>query len=365
MSDDTQDIDRRSVLKSVGSASVLTALSTSVAADPSTAGKELSVPATESSVPVRAILESETVESLTTEIPGLELRPDDAVVMGADESLLNVPANHGRLVTTVPPSSDGDQPQRGGRRRRARKPSGQSGGNTADIRASFYFEEWVPGVDEQWKAGTAGRLVATDEGALLQRTATEEEKSQYLAAVGRTEFVEADTEVTVTPEYDTVEITHQNRSQRRFESLQAVGTGQAADGVGALGVADLEVVDETVQEVPEVSNETVSAEDCCNKEILLDTLWCIIDTTDCHICRWAWGAGPWTFGACLFFVCLKGGAEILEEKVTDFGCSKAAGCVTDCLVQEFEKRRSEEETDCGGNILEDIACASGPIVVVP
>lgn len=353
-------LNRRNVLKSIGGATTLAAVGTGTAA--AALEDSITVSAEQSSVNLNALLQTDTVESITRKIPNLELQSDDAVVIGNGESFINVPANYGALIIWVSggpvtphsnSSDDGVTP-----------PSKPPTSYREQIRAGFFFKEWVDGVDDDWEHGTSARLIATEDGPLLQRTATDEEKRQYLARLNQPEFDEEQTMVAVIPEYDVVSITHQNKAERQFKTVQAVERGQEEDGLSTHTTPNLEVINEETYGVPD--QDTISAASGCSRNELFDALNCLIENVNCVACRPAFALGPWKAGICIFVVCLGKGTKALAEKLTDHGCSEVAECLAEELLNRHDDSDddSDDGSSCGDSTLDVIKCTTGPITLI-
>lgn len=122
-------------------------------------------------------LEHPVVQKLIDQIPELELYRHSATVLGSEGSLLRVPANYGKLVVKVPNSVGPDD----------------------EFAASFYFDEWVSGVDRAWPQGTTARLTATKNDLLFERGATDREKDQLLRSLTGANLEPENTKILLAP----------------------------------------------------------------------------------------------------------------------------------------------------------------------
>lgn len=295
---------RRDVLRTTATLGFLSATGQVVGAVPG-----------ETSVSVDDTLRHRTVQTLLTEIPDVRLDTDRATVYG-DESILVVPANCGRLVTTVPVAAR----------------DGQSGGADETVSASFYFDEWISGVDHGWVRGTTARLVAEGDSTTLQRTATTTEKRQFLSELGLTEFDPSETKVVVTPDRGSVRVLHRRTDERVIDWVTATERNDGAIGRRETGIR-LQRTDEGAYDCG-VSTADLDCE-TDPESFASNVVYCIWDYSDCGLCAVASVAPPISV-ACWVIVCLDGGVSVAAEILTDIGCTAAAqdACL-DAIIAEY------------------------------
>ena len=295
-------ISRRSVVKNAAVLGALSATAHRVGASP-----------TEKNVELDAVLSHPRVEELINGIPGLELHRENTTAYGTDGSVVVVPSNYGKLLATTPDSD-------------------------AEVGASFYFDEWVQGVDDAWVQGTDAQLTATDDGPLLQRSVTDTERSRFLDAVDRSDFREENTNITVIPERGRVSFRRVDRDEREIGTVTAVSRDgfagltqqQSATGTEHAGV-ELQVVDETTYTASDLvpdSEFSTAAE--CDDSIIMDIFLCASDYADCGICLGASFAPPVSI-ACWVILCLDGGLSLAVDYLTDWGCFEAGEGIYECL----------------------------------
>jgi len=323
--EDGPNINRRKVLGNIaaaGSASLL-GMTASVGATPE-----------EASVDIDRLLESDRIQTLENEIPGLELRRDDARVVAGEQGVVIIPANYGTALTRPPGETDA---------------------------VSFYFDEWVPGVDDDWVKGTEAQLRIADGETVLTRTATDTEAEAFLGSVGASEFDRADTTVAVQPESGKVTISHVDSDERRYDRIAAEpaqepdgrggrrrrrhGRGRAerasvqaateSDGLAA-AKAGLEVTSRETEHFSE-SSQDISAQSSCDQD---DVVFCIIELASCVPCGFASVTGP-VFAACIMFVCLGYPAVPIATFLADIGCQSLISC------------GAEEAVDIAGDIIDE------------
>jgi hypothetical protein len=303
---DGQDlmINRRTILKNAAILGTLSVTAPRVGASPA-----------EKSVELDSILSLSKVEKLTSEIRGLELDRDNATVFGTDGSLVVVPSNYGKLLTTIPDSIGSD-----------------SDPTDNEVAASFYFDEWVPGVDDAWPQGTEARLTVTDDELLLQRSATDAETRQLSAAINRPDFRGDNTNITVTPERGDVSFTHINPDKREIETVTAIAQERSVGLTQQQGAAE---TDHTEVELQVINTTTytdseISAAAGCNGDIIFNLAYCMFDYADCVLCTWGSPVPP-VLVACVIIVCFDGGVAFAVEYFADFGCFSAGKGIYSCV----------------------------------
>lgn len=288
------------------------------------------------SIDIDAILSHDDVKRLVDEIPSLKLKREETIVFGNDDTTVVIPGNHGKLLVTISDSAPGR--------------SGQLLPDTdsADVAASFYFEQWVADFDDSWPRGTAARLSVTDDELVFERETTESEKRQLLTAINRPNFHDATTNVSVIPERGTVHFTHKNRRRREIQSVLAVvqeGHIRSSQRQNPSDTAQrelqLDVVDENSYAVSEmVPNNDVTTEATCDDQLMTDIVWCLIDYSDCALCTIGSPAPP-VFAACIIIVCFDGGLSAVMEFLTDYGCISGAQRGYACLEQLVDNYGSD------------------------
>lgn len=223
----------------------------------------------EKSVDLDTIVNHSDIENLVREVPGLELDRKEATVLGSDRSIVVVPGNYGKLLATVPDSTGSDLDPI----------LSEPGPINDDISAIFYFEEWVPGVDDAWPQGTEARLIATDDELLLQRSATDAEKRQFLDEIDRPDLRGDDTSITVTPGRGDVHFTRADWDEGEIEtvtgvcregSVELVRRGEAGTGYAE---PELQVVDETAYSPSDLASESEfsAAAECSDRLITISS----------------------------------------------------------------------------------------------
>jgi len=313
--------NRRKVLQNIaaaGSASLL-GMTASVGASP-----------TEASVDIDRLLQSDRIQKLKKEIPRLELSPEDARVLGGEQSIVAIPANHGTVLTRPPGETDA---------------------------AKIFFDEWVPGVDPDWVKGTQAQLRVTDNSTVLTRTATDEEKEEVLSSVGVTEFDQENTTGAVQPKIGNVSISHVDPEKRRYDSVQAepaeaskdrrrqndnvptesASAQGAAESKGLAAVKTGLVVTEHKTEHFSGGSGEISAQSSCDQD---DVVFCIIELSSCIPCGFASVTGP-VFAACIMFVCLGFPAVPIATALADIGCASLISC------------GAEEAVEIAGDIIDE------------
>jgi len=305
--------NRRTVLKGAAAGSMsLFGIATSVGASPE-----------EASVDIDSVLVSDKVATLKEEIPGLELNPDSARVLGGDEGVVGIPANHGILVTHPPEGSISERAQS---LLKADKSNREIERPEVDA-ASFYFSEWIPSVDNDWPKGTQARLRVSDDGAVLLREPTDEEAEQFLSSVGPTEFDRENMAIGVEPETGRVTITHidtENRQFNRIEAEPSKAQTATADAELAAAKAGLEVTERKTEEFLGGSQDIGTHASCDADDVIV----CVIEAQSCWPCLIAGVSGPVAL-ACWFFVCLGFPGEPIATILADVGCLNLAGCAVD------------------------------------
>lgn len=293
MSDEGHNLDRRKVLRNIAAAG-----STSLIGMTASVGAS----SKESSVDIDRLLQSDRVKKLK-KIPNLELSSGDARVLGGEQGVVAIPANHGAVLTRPPGETDA---------------------------ASFYFHEWVPGVDSDWVEGTQARLRVTDDGMVLTRAATDEETERFLSSVDTTEFDRENTTVAVQPETGKVTISHIDTEDRRYDRIQAkpaeVQTATEGNGLAA-AKAGLEVTDRETEHFSG-SSQGIGVQSSCDSD---DVVFCIVEAIGCLPCAAAVGGGP-LLAVCFLFVCLGFPGLPIATYLTDIGCLNIAGCTADATV---------------------------------
>lgn len=296
---DTDDLNRRSVLKSTAALGAVPFATQTVGAS-----------AAESSVDVEAALRQSSVRTLVGEIPGVEFDTENATVFGSEPSLVTVPANYGKLVVDAPSAV------------------------VDEASASFYFDRHVPGVRPSWSVETAARLTTTNDGTYFERAVTGREKRSILDALGHSGFSLDGTSVSVSPDRGRVSVTHVDRDDRVVKTVEATGS-VTTDG----SVSALDVVSEATYTESDVASD-ISTSAGCDDETLFDIVYCIIDYSDCALCSLGSPAPP-VLAACILIVCLDGGLFLIVEKLADFGCSAAAKGGVECLQSLIDQYGDE------------------------
>lgn len=339
--EDEYNLNRRKVLGNIAAAGSVSlfGMTASVGATPK-----------EASVDIDRLLESDRINKLNKEIPGLELSPEDTRVIGGEQSLVIIPANHGTALTRPPGETDA---------------------------ASFYFDEWVPGVDSDWVKGTHAQLRVTDNRMVLTRTATDRETEEFLSSVGATEFDRENTTVGVQPETGKVTISHTDPEDRRFDRIQAepaeepkdcrrrhdrgqaeyadkpedrrrqhargeaesaeVQTSPESNGLAA-AKAGLEVTDRQTEHFSGSSQGNgMQTQASCDQD---DVIFCIIELASCAPCGITSMAGP-VLAACLIVVCAGFPHVQLVTFLADIGCTSLLVC------------GGEEAADIAGDIVDE------------
>lgn len=264
------------------------------------------------------------------EVSGLELYREDATIYGGAGSIAAVPANYGKLVATVPQSRSSvanNNPENG------------STESTSAVAASFYFDEWVPNVDDDWVKGTKGRLTASDKELIFQRSVTDEEKHQILNEINKNGFKKDRTEIGIIPDKGVVQLSHKNVNKKEIETLTAVNQGSPNEPGGGDPVStqgdglSLKIVDQgTIGSGFESSGVRASANyDCEIDKSIPDLAYCVFDYVDCAWCVGLGFSGPVAI-ACWIVICLDGGASVAAEFLTDIGCLSAGEHAAPCLA---------------------------------
>lgn len=281
-------MNRRSVLRSAAALGALPAAGTVVGAAPE-----------ETSVDVDAVVNHPDVQELLAAAPKVQLQEQRATVYG-NESVVAVPANFGKLVVGLP----------------------SDGATTADeLGASFYFDKWVPGVNDSWQTGQSAQLTTMDDGVSFRRQVGDGRKQEILQGLGRTEYDLAETRVAEDPDRGVVSLGYRNTEDRQITLLTAE-TGPTAQGSG------MAVVEETTYDVD--GSDGVSTQAECSDQLAVDILYCLWDYADCVFCFGIGYTGPVAI-ACWIIVCLDGGLSLALEYLTDFGCVTGASRIYDCL----------------------------------
>ncbi|AXR76156.1 hypothetical protein [Natrarchaeobaculum sulfurireducens] len=290
MSDD-RNLNRRKVLRNAaaaGSASLI-GMASSVGATPE-----------EASFDFDRLMESDRIVKLKEEIPDLEFHLEDARAIGGEEGIVAIPANHGTALTRPPGQTDA---------------------------ASFYFDEWVRGVDSDWVEGTQARLRVTDDETVLIRTATDEESEAFLSSIDTDELDHENTNVAVQPDTGEVTITHVDSEDRRYDRIQAApaqdaGAQIATEGNGLTAAkSGLEVTDRDTEHFSGGSGE-FGTQSSCDQD---DVVFCVIEAVSCLPCAAATATGP-LLAVCILFVCLGFPAVPIATILADIGCTNVAGC---------------------------------------
>jgi hypothetical protein len=312
-----QDLSRRNVLKRTASVGIISSI-----------GGRATGSSKTSSTDIDDILDSEPVRRIISEIPGLELNLDQAFAIGENESLIIVPANYGKLVTT--PLVAGES-----RLREYIKPQ-------KELAASFYFNEWVESVHDDWPQGTVARLTATDDGVVLQRSATDAEKRTFLKGIKRSDLLSKNISVGVIPDRGKAFVMHANRKSRELEMLEiAVNRRSSQSQITTDSSISLEVRNKTVYDgsnsfgTQSISTTSTSASAC--EKIPFDLIYCIVtNAPQCLACTIGSPAPP-VLGACLLIVCLNAGLAIVEEVLSDIGCLSAGQNSVACAKKLINK----------------------------
>lgn len=303
------NISRRNILRNMAVIGAVSGAVPQVSASPA-----------DENVDLDEVLNNNRVDVLLDKIPGVELDHKNASIYGSDDYLIVVPSNYGKLLVN----------------------------NHEEVDASFYFDKWVPDVDDAWPQETEAHLSATDNGPLLSRTATDAEKREFIKAINRPKFEKDSTNVVVVPERGEVSFTRANKDQREIETVKAVGD------VGSVGLnqqrgvnpematTELQVVDETTYTSSDLTpNSTVSksgavtssSAECDPGKVGVDLFICVVDYSDCAFCTLASSiTGPVGI-ACLIIVCFDGGLSVAMEYFLDWGCASAVEGGVDCLAE--------------------------------
>ncbi|WP_396612149.1 hypothetical protein ACH9L7_02355 [Haloferax sp. S1W] len=308
-----QGTNRRSVLKNMAVLGALSAAAPRVGASPD-----------DKNIKLGSVLSSPKVKRVKKAIPGLKLDRQNAAVFGKDGSLIVIPANYGKLLAT-----------------------------TDNEAASFYFDEWVAGVDKNWPQEAEARLTAEGDGLLFQRGATDSEKRQFISAINRSEYDEKRTNVMVTPGRGEITFTHANHEEREVETLTAVTQQGFTESIQTQSVTEK---GDTEEELTVVDRSTFTASDLtqtdstssgqtattsgatiqaappgCHADAILDLVLCVTDYADCSFCFLASTLTGPVAVACWIIVCLDGGLSFAMEYLTDWGCYAFGEEVYDCL----------------------------------
>lgn len=325
---DGTETNRRELLKGVTAAGTTSVFGVTTA---------LGAPPEETSVDIDDLLLADKIATLKREIPGLELYSEKARVLGGEEGIVAIPANYGTLLTYPPEGSVPD----------SLRPWIEAGIDVGVERptvdaASFYFTEWVPGVDADWVEGTNARLRVSDGGTTLTRTATQAEAEQFLSSLDAPELDPEEAIVGVEPETGTVTVTQVNTEDERFDRVQAEPAGvqtAAADSGLAAAKAGLEVTDRHSEQF---APEGIETQGFCNAD---DVIFCVINAVSCWPCAVAVGGGPKVFAACMIFVCLGFPAQPIAEIMADIGCANVAGCTIDEITDIISDLLDKYEDD--------------------
>lgn len=292
MSEEEHNLDRRKVLRNIAAAGSISLI-----------GMTASVGASskEASVDIDRLLQSDRIEKLKKEIPKLELSSEDARVLGEEQGVVAIPANHGTVLTR--PSEETDA-------------------------ASFYFNEWVSGVDSDWVEGTEARLRVTDDGMVLTRAATDEETEIFLSSVDTIELDRENMAVAVQPETGKVTISHINTEDRRYDHIQAEPAETATEGNGlAAAKAGLEVTNRETEHFSG-SSQGIGVQSSCDQD---DVAFCIIEAASCAPCALTAGVPP-ALAACIAVVCFGVPNLAIITFLGDIGCISLAGCAVNEVV---------------------------------
>ncbi|WP_367176311.1 hypothetical protein [Haloarcula rubripromontorii] len=292
--EDDRKLNRRKVLQSAAAAGTasLFGMTTSVGATPE-----------EASIDIDRLLESDRINKLKEEIPDLKLDSEDARVLGGKEGIVAIPGNYGTALTRAPGETDA---------------------------ASFYFDEWVRGVDSDWIEGTEARLRVTDDETVLIRGATDEETEIFLSSINTEKLDRENTNVAVQPETGEVTITHVDSEDRRFDRIlaepdEAQMTTQ--DSGLAAAKAGLEVTDRQTEHFSGESRG-IGTQASCDQD---DVVFCVVEAIACLPCAAATASGP-LLAVCILFVCLGFPAVPIATALADIGCTNVAGCTADAAV---------------------------------
>lgn len=286
--EDDRNFNRRKVLRNIavaGSASLF-GMTASVGASPE-----------EASVDIDRLLQTDRIQKLKETIPGLEFSIEDARVLEGERGIVLIPANLGVVLTRPPGETDA---------------------------ASFYPNEWIPGVDSDWVEGTQARLRVTDDDMVLTRSATDEESEEFLKSVGATEFDRENMTVAVQPVTGKVMIAHIDTENRRYDRIQAepaeVELGRVGNGLAAAN-AGLEVTSRETEHFSDISKD-IKIQSHCDQN---DVIFCIAEAINCIPCALLTPTGP-VFAVCIVFVCLGFPAQTLVTILADIGCLSLGAC---------------------------------------
>ncbi|AGB15520.1 hypothetical protein Halru_0898 [Halovivax ruber XH-70] len=257
----------------------------------------------EASVDIDQLLQSQHIKRLKREVPSLKLSAESARVVGGDRSVVVIPANHGTVLTRPPEETDA---------------------------ARFYFNNWVPGVDDDWVEGTQAQLRVTDDKTVLTRTATDEETEVFLNSIDTRALDRGNTTVAVQPETGKVSISHIDTENRRFDRVQAEpAKAQLATKQKGLAAAKsgLEITDRETTHFSGSSNGT-GVQSSCDQD---DIIFCIVEAVGCVPCGLTVSAPP-VFVACAFLVCLGFPAVPVATILADIGCFNVGQCTGEAVV---------------------------------
>ncbi|WP_135829938.1 hypothetical protein [Halorussus halobius] len=247
---------------------------------------------------VGSLMKSEQVRAIERADPKLKLQLNEAKALGSSDFAVMVPTNHGRLVVV-----DHD----GGRE------------------AVLQFDQRVSAVDADWPEGTTGKLKATGDEAVFQRTATSEESRQALEQLGETDLVGSDdVVVSLTPETGEHYVTRVDADAKEMETITARDTGSSG--------MDLSVAERDVRS----HGDDVSTAGCDCDDEAADLIYCVYQAGSCLSC-FVGSPVPPVLAACIVFVCAGGTGGVPLTFVADLGCTDVdPSCVQNCAESAWE-----------------------------